>query len=202
MPAPVIPQAVQNLITELARLPGIGPKSASRLTFFILRGQMQAAQALAQALTSLHQNTSLCVTCYNITDVQVNPCPICADPNRDASIICVVEQPMDVIAIQRTGYKGLYHVLHGALSPIEGIGPSDIRLHELVQRVANSQVREVILATNPSMEGEATAMYIQKQLHATGVRLTRPARGLPMGGDLEYADEVTLTRALEGRRDM
>ncbi len=202
MPAPVIPQAVQNLITALARLPGIGPKSASRLTFYILRNQPELAQSLALALTELHQNTSLCTMCYNITDTAANPCPICADLTRDTGLICVVEQPMDVIAIQRTGYKGLYHVLHGALSPIEGIGPHDIRLHELVERVNASHVREIILATNPSMEGEATAMYIQKQLHGKGVRLTRPARGLPMGGDLEYADEVTLTRALEGRREM
>lgn len=202
MPAPVIPQAVQNLITALARLPGIGPKSASRLTFYILRQPPALAQALALALTELHHNTALCLQCCNITDTTANPCPICADPARDAGLICVVEQPMDVIAIQRTGYKGLYHVLHGALSPIEGIGPGDIRLHELVERVQRGTVREVILATNPSMEGEATAMYIQKQLQTTGVRLTRPARGLPMGGDLEYADEVTLTRALEGRREM
>lgn len=202
MPAPVIPQAVQNLIAALARLPGIGPKSASRLAFYILRQPPALAQALASALAELHHNTSLCLQCYNITDAIANPCPICADPARDAGLVCVVEQPVDVIAIQRTGYKGVYHVLHGALSPIEGIGPGDIRLHELVERVQRGAVREVILATNPSMEGEATAMYIQKQLQTTGVRLTRPARGLPMGGDLEYADEVTLTRALEGRREM
>lgn len=202
MPAPVIPQAVQNLINELARLPGIGPKSASRLTFFFLRAGHEQAQSLAQALAELHQNTTLCVVCYNITDAQSNPCPLCTDTTRDSSIVCVVEQPMDVIAIQRTGYKGLYHVLHGALSPIEGIGPSDIRLHELIARVKQTSIQEVILATNPSMEGEATAMYIHKQLQSSGVQLTRPARGLPMGGDLEYADDVTLTRAFEGRRAM
>ncbi|MBP7694078.1 MAG: recombination protein RecR [Anaerolineales bacterium] len=198
-----VPKAVQRLIDELSRLPGIGPKSASRLTFFLLRGDGQQPQDLAAALLELREQTRFCSVCFNIADVQVDPCRVCADPNREAGLICVVEEPLDALAIERTGqFKGRYHVLHGAISPVEGVGPEDLRIHELVVRVQTAPVREVILATNISLEGEATAMYIQRQLVASGAKVTRLARGLPVGGDLEYADETTLSRALDGRREM
>jgi recombination protein RecR len=197
-----IPKSVQRLIDEFARLPGIGPKSASRLTFFLLRGDGQQPRELAQALVELRERTRFCSNCQNITES--DPCPVCADQTRDASLICVVEEPLDVLAIERTGrFKGKYHVLHGAISPVEGVGPEDLKIKELVERVQREPVREVILATNVSLEGEATAMYLQKQLLSLGgVRITRLARGLPVGGDLEYADETTLARALEGRGEM
>ncbi len=192
---------VANLIELLARLPGIGPKTASRLTFYLLREPSGLAAALGEALIGLGSGTVLCETCFNVTES--SPCPICADPTRDLDVICVVEEPMDVLAIERTGaYRGSYHVLHGALSPIDGIYPEKLRIAELVERVSGDRPREVILATNPSLEGENTAAYIHQQLAATGVFVTRLARGLPMGGDLEYADEVTLSRSLEGRRTM
>ncbi len=192
---------VANLIELLARLPGIGPKTASRLTFYLLREPTGLAAALGEALIGLGSGTVLCETCFNVTES--SPCPICADPTRDLDVICVVEEPMDVLAIERTGaYRGSYHVLHGALSPIDGIYPEKLRIAELVARVGGDRPREVILATNPSLEGENTAAYIHQQLVATGVFVTRLARGLPMGGDLEYADEVTLSRSLEGRRTM
>lgn len=198
-----LPQAIQRLMDELSRLPGIGPKSASRLAFFLLRGDGQQPRDLAAALVDLREQTRFCSICFNITDVQADPCRICADANRDAGLICVVEEPLDALAIERTGqFRGKYHVLHGAISPVEGIGPENLRIRELTLRVQAAVVREVILATNISLEGEATAMYIQKQLHPVGVRVTRLARGLPVGGDLEYADETTLIRAMEGRREM
>jgi len=197
------PQAVQRLIDEFSRLPGIGPKSASRLTYFLLRGDGQQPRALAEALLQLKDQTRFCSVCFNITDAQADPCPVCADAARNSNLICVVEEPLDVIAIERTrGYKGRYHVLHGALSPVEGVGPEDLKIRELTTRVKTEPIREVILATNISLEGEATAMYIQKQLASFGVKITRLARGLPVGGDLEYADETTLARALEGRNEM
>ena len=195
------PKPVQRLIDEFSRLPGIGPKSASRLTYFLLRGDGQQPRDLAQALIELKERTRFCSVCFNITEA--DPCPVCADPSRSNGLICVVEEPLDVLAIERTGqFKGRYHVLHGALSPVEGVGPEDLRIRELIARVKAEPVREVILATNVSLEGEATAMYVQKQLAPLGPKVTRLARGLPVGGDLEYADETTLARSLEGRSEM
>jgi recombination protein RecR len=195
------PKSVQRLIDEFSRLPGVGPKSASRLTFFLLRGDGQQSRDLADALRELKEKTRFCSICYNITES--NPCPVCADRSRENGQICVVEEPLDVLAIERTrGFKGRYHVLHGALSPVEGVGPDDLKIRELVARAKAEPVKEVILATNISLEGESTAMYVQKQLAPLGVKVTRLARGLPVGGDLEYADEVTLSKAMEGRREM
>jgi recombination protein RecR len=195
------PKAVQNLIDQFARLPGIGPKSASRLTYFLLRGDGEQPRDLAQALLELKERTRFCSICFNITEA--DPCPVCSDPTRDAGLLCVVEEPLDVLAIERTReYKGRYHVLHGVLSPVEGVGPDDLKIHELVERLRTQPIKEVILATNISLEGESTAMYLQKQIAPLGVRVTRLARGLPVGGDLEYADETTLARALEGRSAM
>jgi recombination protein RecR len=196
-----IAQPVARLIEEFSRLPGIGPKTASRLTFYLLRAPQEQALALAEALRELKERIVYCSRCFNIT--VENPCPICASADRDPSILCVVEEPLDVLAIERTReYKGLYHVLHGAISPVEGIGPSDLRIEELLQRLRVEPVEEVILATNPNLEGEATAMYLERLIKPLGVRITRLARGLPVGGDLEYADEVTLTQALAGRREI
>lgn len=195
------PKSVQRLIDEFSRLPGIGPKSASRLTFFLLRGDGQQANDLAEALRELRERTRFCSDCFNITED--NPCGVCADPRRDSGLLCVVEEPLDVLAIERTSqFRGRYHVLHGAISPVEGVGPDDLKINELIGRLQAAPVKELILATNISLEGEATAMYIQKQVAGLGVRVTRLARGLPVGGDLEYADETTLARALEGRREM
>ncbi len=196
-----IPASVTRLIDELNRLPGIGPKTASRLTYYLLRQPDEQAQALALALAELKANTTICQTCFNIAEH--SPCVICADETRDRGIICVVEEPLDVLAIERTReFKGLYHVLNGAINPIEGILPEDLKIAELVQRVRAGGVREVILATNPNLEGESTAAFVQRQIAGKVGRITRIARGLPIGGDLEYADEVTLMRAIEGRRDM
>ncbi|HID85888.1 MAG TPA: recombination protein RecR [Anaerolineae bacterium] len=196
-----VAQPVARLIEEFSRLPGIGPKTASRLTFYLLRAPKEQALALAEALRELKERIVYCSRCFNIT--VENPCPICSDAERDPSIVCVVEEPLDVLAIERTReYRGLYHVLHGAISPVEGIGPSDLRIEELLQRLRVEPVKEVILATNPNLEGEATAMYLERLIKPLGVRVTRLARGLPVGGDLEYADEVTLTQALAGRREM
>jgi recombination protein RecR len=195
------PKAVTQLIEAFAQLPGIGPKTASRLTYYLLKDAEGRAGALADALRDLKTSTVFCVTCFNIADA--NPCAVCASEARDGGVICVVEEPLDVQAIERTReYKGRYHVLHGAISPMDGVGPEDLRIRELIERVTTGAVREVILATNPSLEGENTAMYVQKKLANTGVRVTRLARGLPVGGDLEYADEVTLARALAGRSEM
>ncbi len=197
----IAPEPVARLIEEFRRLPGIGPKTASRLTFFLVRGPAEQAVSLAEALRQLRERITFCSTCFNITEE--SPCPICRDEGRDHSIICVVEEPLDVLAIERTReYRGLYHVLHGAISPVDGIGPEDLRIRELIHRLRAEPAEEVILATNPSLEGEATAMYLHRQLVPLGVRVTRLARGLPVGGDLEYADEITLARALEGRREM
>ncbi len=194
------PKSVQRLIDEFSRLPGVGPKTASRLTYFLLRGDGQQPRDLAQALLELKERTRLCSTCFNITES--DPCPVCADAARQGSLLCVVEEPLDVLAIERTNFKGRYHVLHGVLSPVEGVGPEDLRIKELVDRARREPLTEVILATNVSLEGEATAMYVQKQLAPLGIKITRLARGLPVGGDLEYADETTLARALEGRSAM
>jgi recombination protein RecR len=200
---PVLPEPIENLTLALERLPGIGPKTASRLTFFLLRAPEEVSLALADALTALKSSTGLCEECFNITRSDQPLCEICANSKRDGSILCVVEEPLDVLALERTaGYFGRYHVLHGVLSPIEGIGPDDLKIKPLIERVRTGSVKEIILATNPSMEGDATALYLQQQLAGTGVRITRLARGLPVGGDLEYADQNTLLRALAGRQDL
>lgn len=193
-------EPVARLIDEFSRLPGIGPKTASRLVFYLLRAPEEQAQSLADALRELRERITFCSICFNITET--DPCAVCTDEGRDRSIICVVEEPLDVIAIERTrDYQGLYHVLHGTIAPVEGIGPDELRIAELLPRLdAMPPVREVIIATNPNMEGEATAMYVARQLEGKDVRVTRLARGLPMGGDLEYADEVTLSRSLAGRQ--
>jgi len=199
----LLPEPIQNLITAFERLPGIGPKSASRLAFFLLRAPEEISGQLAQALTALKQNTAFCPQCFNIMLAGREHCEICESPARDEASLCVVEEPLDVLALERVGiFKGKYHVLHGVLSPIEGIGPDDLKIHPLLERVAAGGVTEVILATNPSMEGDATALYLRQQLIPLGVRVTRLARGLPVGGDLEYADQNTLLRALSGRQDM
>ncbi|MEJ2486928.1 MAG: recombination mediator RecR [Anaerolineales bacterium] len=199
----LIPEPVQRLIDAFSRLPGVGPKTASRLTFFLLRGDETLSVELAEALAELKENTAYCQQCWNITTADRTLCEVCAHPQRDASVICVVEEPLDVLALERTGgFEGQYHVLHGALSPIEGVGPEDLKIADLVARVNKGGVREIILATNPSMEGDATAMYLQQQLAGSSTRVTRLARGLPIGGDLEYADQNTLLRALAGRQEM
>jgi recombination protein RecR len=199
----ILPTAIQNLIDAFSRLPGIGPKTASRLTFFLLNAPDEMAKDLADALEGLKANTVDCPTCFNITSAGRTECEICANPDRDASIVCVVEEPLDVLAMERTGgFEGRYHVLRGVLSPIEGIGPEDLTIRQLIGRVKAGGIRELILATNPSMEGDATAMYIQQQINVPGLKVTRLARGLPIGGDLEYADQTTLLRALMGRQDM
>ena len=195
----VTAEPVVRLIDEFAKLPGVGPKTASRLAYFVLRSPREDAIALADAILEVKERIVLCSTCFNITEQ--DPCPICADAQRDRATICVVEEPLDVVALDRTGeYHGLYHVLHGAISPVDGIGPDRLRIRELVARVQADRPDEVILAMNPNIEGDATAMYIARQLLPHGVTVTRPASGLPVGGDLEYADEVTLGRALAGRR--
>lgn len=192
---------VARLIEEFSKLPGIGPKTASRLTYYLLRAPADQALALSDAIRQLRERIVYCQVCYNISEEPV--CPICANPQRDHSQICVVEEPLDVMAIERTGeYHGVYHVLHGVLAPIEGVGPEQLKIGELVQRVRQGEVREVLLATNPNLEGEATAMYIARLLAPLGVRVTRLAHGLPVGGDLEYADEVTLRQAILRRAEM
>ena len=194
-------EPVAKLIDEFAKLPGVGPKTASRLAYFILRGSREDALALAESIVEVKERIVLCSSCFNITEQ--DPCLICADSQRDRTTICVVEEPLDVVALDRTGeYHGLYHVLHGAISPVDGIGPDRLRIRELLARVKADRPAEVILATNPNIEGDATAMYIARQLVPLGVTVTRPASGLPVGGDLEYADEVTLGRALAGRRTL
>ena len=200
-PTSVAPRPVTRLIDELGRLPGIGPKTASRLAYFLLRAPAEQVLSLADALRVVKERTTLCSVCFNIAES--SPCFICSSNDRDASQICVVEEPLDVLAVERTRmYRGLYHVLHGAISPVEGIGPDELKIRELITRARTGQVREVLLATNPNLEGEATAMYIARSLLPLGIRVTRLARGLPIGGDLEYTDEITLGQALEGRRDI
>jgi recombination protein RecR len=194
-------EPVARLIEQFARLPGIGPKTAQRLAFFLLRSSDQASEDLAEAIRHMKQAVKFCSECLNITDVV--PCAICSSETRDGSVLCVVEEPLDVVALERTrGFRGKYHVLHGALSPVEGIGPDDLKITELLSRLQRGQVVEVILATNPNVEGETTAIYLTRLLRPLGVRVTQIARGLPVGGDLEYADEVTLARAIEARREM
>jgi recombination protein RecR len=199
----LLPESIQKLINAFERLPGIGPKSASRLAFFLLRAPDEVAQDLSEALNGLKDKIAFCEECFNITEAGRRRCEICENPKRDGSQICVVEEALDVLALERTGaYTGKYHVLHGVLSPIEGIGPDDIKVKPLMERVGRGGVREIILATNPSMEGDATALYLQQQLRPYKIQVTRLARGLPVGGDLEYADQNTLLRALSGRQEM
>lgn len=194
-----VPKVVQNLIEAFERLPGIGPKTAQRLTYHLLHAPKEEAEALARSALDLKEKTTICQVCFNISES--NPCEICSDESRDKSIIAVVEDPLDVLALEKTGFRGLYHVLHGSISPMENIGPEELHIRELLPRLKDKTVSEVILATNPTMEGEATAMYIDRLISPLGVKVTRIARGLPVGGDLEYADESTLSRALEGRRE-
>ncbi len=193
-------EPVSKLIQELNKLPGIGPKSAQRLAYHLLRVPEEQARLLADALLSLKQKTTLCSICFNVTEP--DPCSICRSAQRDRSRICIVEQPQDILALEHTRiYDGLYHVLHGAISPTEGVGTDDIRIKELMERLQGSSVSEVILATNLTLEGEQTAMYLNKLISPLAIRVTRLARGLPFGTELEYADDVTLTRAIEGRQE-
>lgn len=196
-----IPEPVTRLIEAFSTLPGIGPKTASRLTYFMLRAPDEIPENLAQALQDIKSKTRFCSVCGNIT--VDDPCPVCADVQRDQRTIAVVEEPLDVLAIERTNtYEGMYHVLHGAISPVNGIGPDDLNIASLMKRVEAGTVAEVIIATNPGMEGDATAMYLRGELSSMGVKVTRLARGLPTGGDLEYVDPVTLMRALQGRSEL
>jgi recombination protein RecR len=198
---PLYAPPVARLLEELERLPGIGPKSAQRLAFYLLKADTEYASRLAEAILELKRSVRFCSRCFNFSEGEL--CEICADPQRDAVTVCVVEEPRDVVAVERTGeFRGLYHVIQGVLSPIDGIGPDELRIRELVERVGADEVAEVIVATNPNVEGETTALYISRLLKPAGVRVTRIASGLPVGGDLEYADEVTLGRALEARREM
>jgi recombination protein RecR len=199
----LLPESLQLLINALERLPGIGPKSASRLAFYFLRAPEEVAQDLATALSELKANTALCQECFNITEAGRERCEVCESSQRDGSLVCVVEEALDVLALERTGgFQGKYHVLQGVLSPIEGIGPDDLKIKQLIERVAKGEIKEVILATNPSMEGDATALYLRQHIEPLGVKVTRLARGLPVGGDLEYADQNTLLRALSGRQEL
>ncbi len=195
------PEPIAKLIESFSRLPGIGPKTAGRLAFHVLRMKEENVMEFAKALVNVKRNLHYCSVCFNITDT--DPCRICQDKSRDASLICVVQEPKDVVAMERTKeFNGYYHVLHGAISPMEGIGPDEIRIAELLKRLGDDQVQEMILATNPNIEGEATAIYLSRLVRNFGLTVTRIAHGLPVGGDLEYADEVTLSKALEGRREM
>ncbi len=192
--------AINKLIQEFNKLPGIGPKSAQRITYYLLRSSNEQIKPLAEAILSLKQKVTFCSVCFNLTES--DPCTICRNSERDNNKICIVEQPQDILALEHTGiYKGLYHVLHGAISPTEGVGTEDIRINELLDRLRNNSVEEIILATNTNLEGEQTAMYLSQVLSPLGIRVTRLARGLPFGTELEYADDVTLTRALEGRQE-
>ena len=197
-----IPAAVPvaRLVDELHKLPGIGPKTAQRLTYYLVRMPEEQARSLAEAILAVKDRITLCSACYNITES--DPCSICDDTSRDQARICVVGEALDVLALERThSYQGLYHVLHGVISPMNGIGPDDLKIQPLLGRLKSAEVQEVILATNPNLEGEATSMYIHRLIAPLGIKVTRLARGLPVGGDLEYADEVTLGRAIEGRQD-
>ncbi|HFE53857.1 MAG TPA: recombination protein RecR [Bacteroidetes bacterium] len=193
--------AIERAIEQLSRLPGIGRKSAQRLVFYLLKIPEEQVAELAQSLIELKQKVRYCSVCFNLTEE--DPCPICRDASRDRSTICVVEQPNDVLALEKTGqYRGLYHVLGGSLSPLDGIGPENLRVRELIQRLQGGEVREVIVATNANAEGEATAIYLAQLIKPLGIKLSRIARGIPVGSDLEYADEITLAKALEGRIDL
>jgi recombination protein RecR len=201
MSSKVLPNSVERLINEFARLPGIGPKTASRLTFFLLRANDEQSITLATALSDLKAQTELCSSCWNITEN--DPCPICSAFDRDQIILCVVEEPMDVLAVERSrAFNGRYHVLHGVISPVEGIGPDDIKIDELIRRIEDESFEEIIIATNATLEGDSTALYLQRRLAPYSLKLTRLARGLPVGGDLEYTDEITLRQALDGRQEL
>jgi recombination protein RecR len=190
-----------RLVAELAKFPGIGNKTATRLAFFLLRQPDAEAAALATAIVDLKRNTRFCSVCYHITEQ--DPCPLCADPVRDASLLCVVEEPQAVLAVERSrSFRGRYHVLHGALSPLDGIGPDDLKIATLLERLHTGEVREVLVATNFTVEGDATAMYLARLIHPLGIRVTRLAYGIPMGSELEYVDEATVHRAVEGRREL
>ena len=190
-----------RLVQQLSRLPGIGEKTAGRLAFWILRADREYAQALAEAIISMKDETRLCSVCFALTEA--DPCPICTDPQRSAETICVVEEPPDLLAVERArGFRGRYHVLHGTLAPLDGVGPDELKIQPLLTRLRDGAVREVILATNPNVEGEATALYLAKLIKPLGLRVTRIAHGVPVGGDLEYVDVMTVGRALEGRREM
>ncbi len=194
-------EPIVRLIEEFGKLPGIGPKSAQRLTYYLLQSPPERVETLAEAIRGIKQGLRLCSVCLNITDSET--CIICCDDNRDRSKICIVEEPADILPLERTRkYRGLYHVLHGVISPGDGVGPDDIKLNELIMRIQKGGIDEVILATNPNLEGDATAMYIQRLITSPQIQVTRLARGLPFGGDLEYADDVTLSRALEGRQSI
>lgn len=193
--------AINRLVQELSKLPGIGPKSAQRITYYLLRAPREQTGLLADTIREVKQKITLCSICYNVTDV--DPCPLCRSEQRDRSTVCVVEQPQDILAIEHTGvYRGLYHVLHGAISPTEGVGSGDVRIRELTDRLQDGTIREVILATNTNLEGEQTALYLNHVISPIGVRVTRLAHGLPFGTELEYADDTTLTRAIEGRQEL
>lgn len=201
-----IPKPIQNLIEAFERLPGIGPKTAQRLTYYLLHAPIEEARKLATAAIEMKEKTVICQTCFNIGEV--DPCTICSDSSRDKSVITIVENPLDVLALESANLKSLYHVLHGVIAPLENIGPDQLHIREILQRLKDPStgsgqvaVKEVIIATNPTMEGEATAMYIQRLISPLGIKITRIARGLPVGSDLEYADATTLTRALEGRNE-
>ena len=195
------PEPVARLIDALQRLPGVGPKTAQRMTFFLLKRPVEEVRELSESLLAVKERIVYCRTCFNVTDQ--DPCRICADPARDPRVLCVVEEPNDLLAMERTGeFRGRYHVLLGALSPLDGVGPDELKVRELLLRLEQGETTEVILATNPNVEGEATALYLAKLLRPLGLRVTRIARGLPVGGDLEYADQVTLSKALEGRREI
>lgn len=194
-------EPIARLVEEFNKLPGIGPKSAQRVTYHLLRAPGEQAEALAEAIRAVKEKLSLCSICLNITDS--DPCPICRDTERDHTTICVVEEPIDILPLERTKkFNGLYHVLHGVIAPADGIGPEELKIKELLSRLNGGLVTEVILATNPNLEGETTSMYLQRLVAPLGIRVTRLARGLPYGGDLEYADDVTIARALEGRQEM
>ena len=194
-------EPINRLIRELNKLPGIGPKSAQRMAFYLLRAPEESAQMLADSILSVKRQITLCSSCFNVTDS--DPCRICSNPERDRSQICIVEQPQDILAIEHTrAYKGLYHVLHGAISPTEGVGTGDIRVRELIERLRKDPVSEVIMATNTNLEGDQTAMYLNQLVSEMGIKVTLLARGLPFGTELEYADDLTLTRALEGRQEL
>ncbi|MFQ6026520.1 MAG: recombination mediator RecR [Dehalococcoidia bacterium] len=198
---PAAAPSLARLINELNKLPGIGPKSAQRLAYYIIRLPNEEAYDLADAINAVKQNIVFCAFCQNLTDA--SPCSICANPQRNREQICVVEDPLDVLALERTHcYRGLYHVLHGVISPLNGIGPEQLKLKELFPRLAEGEVKEVVIATNPTLEGEATAMYISRHLAESNLKITHLARGLPVGGSLEYSDEMTLSRAFQGRQEM
>lgn len=195
------PPALARLLDELERLPGVGPKTAQRLAYYLLEVNEGQARRLAQAIVQVREKLQFCQRCYNFSQGEI--CEICSDETRDTSLICVVEEPKDVVALERTReYRGIYHVLHGVISPLDQVGPEQLRIEELFKRLKKSEVKEVIIATNPNVEGETTAMYLARLIHSLGVKVTRLASGLPVGGDLDYADEVTLGRALEGRREI